>query len=216
MKAFCCWSGGKDCALALHRARSSGIDIICLLNMINNDGRDSRSHGLPSDLLKVQAAAIGSVIIQKSITEHGYEREFKKAILSLKERKVEAGVFGDIYLQEHRDWIERVCKETGIEPVFPLWGIDTGELIRGFVENNFKALIVSVKTEFMGQEWLGREIDSQFINEIKQLSNIDPCGESGEFHTFVYDGPVFNSRVKFRVSKKTFEQGSGFLKINCD
>lgn len=213
MKAFCCWSGGKDSVLSFYKAKKAGVDIFYLVNMIDSDGRYSRSHGLLPDLLKVQTESIGVPVVQRKTTLKHYEEEFKKTVLDLKKEDIKAGVFGDIYLQEHKDWIERVCKEVEIEPIFPLWGCATENLIKEFIEAQFKAIVVATQADILGQEWLGKQIDDKFVKDIKAIDNIDLCGEGGEFHTFVYDGPIFKESIKFATTGKVFRENRWFLEI---
>ncbi len=200
-KAFACWSGGKDCTLAVFKALKEGWKVCYLINMLQPDGKKSRSHGLSAELLKLQSQALGIPIIQKESSWEDYEGSFKEILEDLKKRGINTGIFGDIYLQVHRDWVERVCKESEIKPLFPLWLKDTERLINEFVKVGFKALIVSTNKNFLGKEWLGQEINKNFIEKVKNLGNIDLCGEEGEFHTFVYDGPIFKKRVRFKKGK---------------
>lgn len=198
MKLFASWSGGKDCMLALYRTIKAGEhEIEVLVNMCDSDGALSRSHGLKADLIHKQAELIGISIIQKETDRERYEQNFKSVIQLLKEQGVEGGVFGDIYLKEHRIWIERVCREMDITPIFPLWEEDTTELLNEFIESGFKTITVSVNMNMLGKEWLNRLIDSNFFKEITKLKGVDPCAENGEYHSFVFDGPIFKSPLSF-------------------
>lgn len=206
MKTFVSWSGGKDSAMAYYYAiKEYGAEVMYLLNMLSEDGRYSRSHHLSVALLKAQAEAMGIPIVQREATWEGYEEEFKKALSLLKGEGIQAGVFGDIDLQGHRDWVERVCSESGLTAILPLWQRSRESLIDEFIANGFKAVIVAVKSESMGSEWLGRELDRQFVKDLKRLPQVDLCGENGEYHTFVYDGPIFKRPVEF----------TKILKDNC-
>jgi len=212
-KAFCCWSGGKESALSLYRAKNSGIHISCLINMISENGKYSRSHGLSSELLKLQAKALGISIVQRKTTWKTYEEEFKKAVLDFKREDIRVGVFGDIDLQEHRDWVERVCKEIGIQPILPLWKRKRENLLEEFIRVGFKAIVVATNAQFLGEEWLGRKINNRFIEDLKTLGNIDLCGEKGEFHTFVTSGPLFKKRIEITKSRKRHNKERWFLDI---
>lgn len=192
MKVFVSWSGGKDCMLALHRIKKGPLhDIHCLVNMCDMDTPRSRSHGISNRLIRQQAFAMAIPVIQPVSGFDDYEKVFKSAIIQLKAQGVKGGVFGDIYLQEHRDWIERVCAETEIEPMFPLWKNNTSDLLNEFVNEGFKAKLVAVNQQHLTQNWLGRNIDREFVNDILKLPHLDPCAENGEYHSFVFDGPVF-------------------------
>lgn len=214
MKAFVSWSGGKDSCLSCYEAmQSKDIEISYLLNMISVDGKHSRSHGISSDLLRLQAKAIGIPIIQRKTAKKTYEKEFKKAVSCFKKENVKAGVFGDIDLQEHRDWIERVCNELGIKPVFPLWKRKRKKIMDEFIATGFHAIIVATNSEFLGENWLGRRIDREFLSDIERLGNVDICGEDGGYHTFVYDGPIFRKQVRFVEGKKMLREKNWFLEL---
>lgn len=213
LKAFVSWSGGKESTLAFYRAMKNCIQSVCLINMLSEDGSYSRSHGINSELIKAQAEAIGIPIIQRKTTWESYEDNFKDTIMQLKNEGVEAGVFGDIDLQEHREWVERVCRETGIKAILPLWGEEREKLLMDFITSGFKAIVCSTNASFLGSEWLGREVDYKFIEDLKALGNIDLCGEKGEYHTFVYDGPIFREPVKFTKNKKVLKGKNWFLEI---
>ena len=216
MKAFCCWSGGKESALSLYRAKNEGIEITYLLNMLSEDGEYSRSHRIRKDCLRGQSEAIRIPIIQRKTSWENYEREFKSAVLELKENGLEAGVFGDVDLQEHRDWVERVCKDLGVKPILPLWKEKREKIIKDFIEANFKAIVIVTQANLLGKEWLGKKIDEEFIDNLKSLTNVDLCGEKGEYHTFVYDRPIFEKQVKFAVGKSVFKDEHWFLEVLKD
>lgn len=173
--------------------------------MCEENGKHSRSHGIKSSLIREQADCLGLELIQQQTSSREYEKNFKSVVSQLKRSEVTKGIFGDIYLQEHRDWIERVCDEMNIDPVFPLWHNDTIDLLKEFIQEGFKALTVSVRSDMLGKEWLGRNLDGVFLDDILALGNIDACAENGEYHTFVYDGPTFSTPVEFKngeVSKR--------------
>jgi len=214
MKAFVSWSGGKDSALAFYNAMKDGeIEVAYLLNMLSENGTHSRSHHLNVAALKAQAEAMGIPIVQRQATWGGYEEEFKSALAVFKEEGVQTGVFGDIDVQEHRDWVERVCSESGLNAMLPLWQRSRESLMGEFIVAGFKAIIVAVKLECMGSEWLGRQLDRQFVEDMKRLPQVDLCGENGEYHTFVYDGPIFKVPVAFSAGEKMHTQTHSFLDI---
>jgi len=215
MNAFVCWSGGKDSTISLYLAmKIRNIKIKYLLNMVSEDGIFSRSHGINSTLLNLQTQAIGIPIVQRGTTWENYESEFKKVVTELKNKDIQAGVFGDIDLQEHRDWVERVCKDTGIKPILPLWKKDREELMNEFIGSGFKAIVVATNADFLGEEWLGREVDNKFIDDLKKLGNIDLCGEKGEYHTFVFDGPIFKKPVEFISGEKVLKEEHWLLELS--
>ena len=189
------WSGGKDSCFACWKALSQGFKVKHLLNFINTDSTRAMSHGLDRKLIALQAQAMGLPILQQEVTWETYEAGFKSALGELKLKGITGLITGDIYLQEHKDWIDRVCGESGFRAVLPLWGMDGARLLADFIDAGFKAIVVSVKADFFGKEWLGRHVDNKLTSELNQL-NIDVCGEAGEFHTFVYDGPMFKKPIK--------------------
>ncbi len=214
MKVFTSWSGGKETSLSCYKVmQKQDVKVAYLLNMISEDGKHSRSHGVSSTLLRLQAKAIGIPIVQRKIAWENYEEEFKKAMSDFKKEDIRAGVFGDIDLQEHRDWVERVCKEMGIRPILPLWKGRREELLEEFIQVGFKAIVVATNANFLGKEWLGREINKGFIEELKALGNIDLCGEKGEYHTLVYAGPVFKKPLEFTVGEKVLKDKHWFLEL---
>ena len=214
MKVFVSWSGGKDCMLACYRAlRQPEIEVAFLLNMLTENGERSLSHHLPADLLQGQADALGIPILQRKASRKEYEKEFKQAIADLKEQGVEGGVFGDIDLRPHRDWIERVCREMDIKAFFPLWDDKREDLLEEFIAAGFKSRIVVTDPALLGEEWLGCEIDRDFMRKMEALPQLDACGEKGEYHTFVYDGPVFRSPVPFYEEKHLMIEKHWALKL---
>jgi len=214
MKAFVSWSGGKDSALSCYRAaQGRECEPVSLLNMLSEDGRQSSSHGTDSLLLRLQAEALGIPVIQAKTSQGGYEGNFKAAVEHLKKKGITAGIFGDIDFQCHRDWIERVCDDLTITPVFPLWGGQRKELLQEFISSGFKAVVVKTRSDFLDKNWLGRLIDYSFIRDIEKLQNVDICGENGEYHTFVYDGPIFKKPFKFRLGKEHVGSGYCFIEV---
>lgn len=214
MKVFISWSGGKDSALACYRAmQNPEMQVAYFLNMLDETGVRSRSHGLNPELLQQQAKAAGVPMMQRSASWNNYEKEFKKALLDLKKEGVEAGVFGDIDLQAHRDWVERVCGEVGLRAILPLWNENRRKLIDELIGAGFKAKICVTDAKYMDESWLGCDIDAEFIRKAEAAGNIDLCGEKGEYHTFVYDGPIFREPVHFDCEDKIFISNHWALKI---
>jgi len=152
-------------------------------------------------------------LIQRRASWNTYEQEFKKVITRFKKEGVTCGVFGDIDLQGHRDWVERVCRETGIKPILPLWKRKRKELIKEFIDLGFKAIICAVNASYLSKEWLGRKIDEKFIKDLKVKGGVDLCGEKGEYHSFVFDGPIFKREVKFDIGKKMLKDRHWFLEL---
>lgn len=210
--AFSSWSGGKDSCLALYLAEQAGCRVDYLLNMLTEDGKYSRSHGLRPFMLERQAATMGKRIVFGKAGWENYETAFSEQLCVLKEQGVGAGVFGDIDLVEHRQWVERVCRAAGLQAALPLWEKGREELLDVLFSTGFKATIVCVKEAAMGREWLGRTLDRAAAEKFKQIG-IDLCGEAGEYHTFVYDGPIFEHPVSFTAGKIQQVEGYAFVEL---
>jgi uncharacterized protein (TIGR00290 family) len=212
-RAFCCWSGGKESSLSFYKAQLSGIKILFLLNMLSEDGRRSRSHGIDAECLRQQSRAMGVPIIQRETSWENYEQQFKHEVSGLKEKSVETGIFGDIDLEGHREWVERICRELRIEPVLPLWQEKREQILEEFIATGFKAIVVATQAAHLGQEWLGRQIDREFVKDLQARDDIDLCGERGEYHTFVFDGPIFARPVVFTPGAKILKDDHWFLEM---
>lgn len=210
------WSGGKDSCYACWKAMGQGLEISYLLNILEANSTRSMSHGLNHELVVLQAKALGLPIVQQEATWETYESKFKVALEQLRLKGISGLITGDIYLQEHKDWTDRVCTEVGLEAILPLWQMDTSQLLHDFILSGFKAIVVVVKSEFFDESWLGRQVDDQLAADLKTLAskaNIDPCGEAGEFHTFVYNGPSFTRPIYIGRTEKVERDGYLFLDI---
>jgi len=212
-EAFASWSGGKDNCLACYRTIMSGVKVRYLLNMVTEGGERSRSHGLAARWLQMQAEAIGIPLIQRRTTSADYETEFKSALLTLKQKGIRVGVFGDIDFNAHREWIDRVCSDVGVTPHLPLWLENQNKLLREFIDLGFEAVVVATRADMLGEEWLGRKLDSDFLADLARLENITPCGEAGEYHTLVIDGPLFGKRMEIVEATKVLREGHWFLEV---
>jgi len=192
MKVFSSWSGGKESALATYKAISQGHKVLYLLNFVSEDGQRARSHGTKASVLALQAEAIGIPLIQVRTSWENYEENFKKVVGELQDKGIEGGVFGDMDLEEHRAWVDRVCSEVGIKAFLPLWGIKAEELIEELLKLKFKAIIVATRLD---ENFLGKVLDKALVGQIGKLGS-HPCGENGEYHTFVTEGPIFRKTLK--------------------
>ncbi len=215
MLLFSSWSGGKDCMLALYRIQKSGThEVKVLLNMCDADANVSRSHGIRPESITRQADALEIELLQPKTDRIGYEQNFKAAILNLKEQGITGGVFGDIYLWEHRQWIERVCNDCGVEAIFPLWDNPVQDLAVEIILSGFKTIVVSVNAKQLTENFIGRIYDQEFVDELMKIEGVDVCAELGEFHSFVFDGPNFKHPVVFQKGAVTFRDNHWFLEIN--
>ena len=191
---FVSWSGGKDACLALQRAAAAGGRPAALLCTLNEDGRTSRGHGLPLALLEAQAASLGIPLVTRATTWDDYEATYVSVLHELRDQGVEAGVFGDIDLQAHRDWVEGVCAAAGLDCHLPLWQEPRRRLLAEFLGAGGRATIVAVDSSRLGAEYLGLELDDALISRL-EAAGVDACGEEGEYHTMVTAGPLFRASV---------------------
>ncbi|MBU2541167.1 MAG: diphthine--ammonia ligase [Candidatus Omnitrophica bacterium] len=206
--AISSWSGGKDSCLACYKAMRLGYKIKYLLNFISKEYKRCCFHGIEARLLKLQAELVGIPLVQKEVSPDmkKYEQEFKQAVNELKDKGIREMVFGDIYLDEHKIWVERVCKEIGIKPIEPLWNLSPEKIVEDFINLGFKAIVVSCKADMFGKEFIGRYVDKDFLKELT-ARGICPCGENGEFHTFIVDGPIFKKRIEITESQTVLKKG---------
>lgn len=193
--ALISWSGGKDSCLALWRARQSGMSVRRLITAMDESGERSRSHGVPPELIRAQAEALGADLTFYYTTWKNYEEKFIEVLRQAYDDGIRHAVFGDIDLVPHREWEEKVCAKAGIAPSLPLWEEPRRKLVDEFLSLGFKAVVVCVDGKFLGKEFCGREFDAAFLADLPP--DVDACGENGEFHTFVYDGPAFAHPVGF-------------------
>ncbi len=208
----CSWSGGKDSCLALYRAIQAGAKPIFLLSMLREDGARSRSHGLVPGVLEAQEASLGISLLTRTASWATYESVFVAALRELRASGVEAGVFGDIDIAEHRLWEEQVCAAAGLEAHLPLWQADRLALVDEFLSLGFEALIVVANAEKLGQAYLGRALGRDLVREFARMG-VDPSGEEGEYHTVVTNGPIFSEPVQLETGRQVLHSGYWFLDV---
>lgn len=204
-KAYLNWSSGKDAALALYRIRQQGeLNIGKLLTTINSDLDRISMHGLRKELLFAQVQQIGLplklVSLPGTVSSEVYNQKMQSVVEDLKQEGFTHSVFGDIFLEDLKKYREEQLAQVGLKAVFPLWMNDTAKLIREFIEIGFKAIVVCANSRLLDPSFCGRIIDETFIKDLPE--GVDPCGENGEFHTFVFDGPLFKAPVTFEIGEK--------------
>ena len=207
-KTYFNWSSGKDSALALYKMLQNKEHNLDLLVTTTNKNFDRVSmHGLRNELLFKQADSIGvklnTIEFPADVTMDLYSEIMKTSMNSLVEKKYTHAVFGDIFLEDLKAYRDSNLAEVNIKGVYPLWKKDTKTLIKEFLDLGFKAITVCVNAKLLGKEFVGRVIDEKFINDLPE--NVDVCGENGEFHTFVYDGPIFNYPIDFSLGEKVLK-----------
>lgn len=166
------WSGGKDSCFACYKALKAGYKVKHLVNFISKEYQRVSFHGTEKSLIRMQSELAGIPLYQKETTPDNYENEFKDAVKSLSPLGIEGMIFGDIYLNEHRQWVDRVCGELGIEAVEPLWGMNTEEHLADFIDKGFKAVVVSGQAKFIDKEWIGMPVDMDFLRYLKAKGSV--------------------------------------------
>ena len=208
MKAFLNWSGGKDSALCIYKAKQQGINIEALVTTINSVTGRISMHGVRRTLLEQQAAALQLPLYIVELPEQPdmmeYERAIHEANKMLKAEGFTHAVSGDLFLEDLKSYREKLYAEDGIECLFPLWKTDTKELVQTFIEKGFKAVLVCVNNSSLNKSFCGRLLDKSLINDLP--ANVDVCGENGEYHSFVFDGPIFSSPVLFQKGEIVFKE----------
>ena len=203
------WSGGKDSALALFRLQhSQDFEIACLLTSISEKYQRISMHGVRSELLDMQAESLGIPLAKMEIpdmpTMEAYEKKMKEILWPLKESGIDYSVFGDIFLEDLRTYRENKLAELEMKGIFPLWKQPTDRLMREFLDLGFKTVTTCVNEKFLDKSFVGRVIDEDFLKDLP--AGVDPCGENGEFHTFVYDGPIFSTPIDFEIGEKVMRK----------
>lgn len=202
-KAVFCWSGGKDSALALYRIQQAGsYDICTLITTLSGDFQRVSMHGIGEGLLDMQAEALGLPLTKVTVdeaTNTAYEAAMLKTLARFKEEGVHYVIYGDIYLSDLRQYREQMLDHIGMKGVFPLWGEDTYQLVQEFIRNGFKTITCCVDEEVLDASFAGKVIDEDFPHLLPE--GVDPCGENGEYHTFCYDGPIFQHPVPIEVGE---------------
>ncbi len=209
---FSSWSGGKDSCLALYRAIQNGGLPQFLLTIFREDGERSHSHGLPVSILQKQAEALGIPLVTRKASWADYTAVFTATIKEFKEQGIQFGVFGDIDIEDHRRWCEDVCRSAGLVACHPLWQCNRNELLDEFLNLQFKANIVTLKQDYMPYGWLGKPLDRKIIDEMNQ-AGIDACGENGEYHSVVTDGPLFSTGIDLKMNDQVFHDGYWFINV---
>lgn len=194
------WSGGKDSCMTLDKLVREGFEVVCLLTTIPEEIGRTFGHGERRELIEAQADSLGLPLEFISCSFETYTNDYKQTLRSLISKyQLNAIAFGDLFLAEHREWGTGVADEVGIQALYPLWmePEGTSQALRAFVDSKYEAIVIRVSDRALSKEWLGRKLDSAFYKDILREQQVCPMGEGGEYHTFVYDGPLFRSPVKF-------------------
>lgn len=206
------WSGGKDSALALQRARRAGLAVRRLLTFYDEASGRVRFHATRVAMLEAQAAAIGVELRTVGTSWEGMEPRVQAELAAMRREGFTGVVLGDIHLADVRAWYEERVVAAGLEHVEPLWGEAARGLLREFVAGGGRAVVTCVDLARLDERWLGREIDSAFADDIAALP-VDPCGENGEYHSFAFAGPVFRRPVRWAAGERRRENGFAQLDL---
>jgi uncharacterized protein (TIGR00290 family) len=214
-KVLFCWSGGKDSAMALYQIQKNNrYQVVSLLTTITKDYDRISMHGVRRILVEQQARSLGlslhKVFISSSCSNEEYAAKMSQALEKFKQDGVKTVAFGDIFLEEVRKYREDNLAQLSMKGIFPIWGKNTAELVQSFLALGFKSVVSCINPKVMDKKFLGRQLDKDFIAELPH--NIDPSGENGEFHTFVYDGPIFKQRIDYSLGESVLRNSFYF----CD
>ena len=216
MKVAVSWSGGLESSLSCHKVIEEGHDVDCLVAFVLDKYWPAMGH--PPEIMRLQSESIGIPLIMLKV-EEPYKEGYNKAIASLIEtRGIEGIVTGDIYVVDdvHGNWIETVTEGLDIKVIVPLWEQDTFEVLDDELSSGFRAVFTCVKPPFFDQEWIGKELNKDTVKDLLALveeKGIDPCGENGEYHTMVIDGPIFKKPIEIPKFTKEKSETRFFMKI---
>lgn len=208
-KAIFNWSGGKDSAFCLYKVLSENKYIVeSLLTSVSKDHHRVSMHGVREELLDQQVQSIGTPVKKIWLTEAAdliqYESQMEATLKEFKEAGIVHSIFGDIFLEDLRQYRENQLAKLGFKAIFPLWKYNTRQLAMDFIMAGFKSIVVCVDEKFLDRSFAGREYDKSFLDDLPE--NVDPCGENGEFHTFVFDGPIFKTEIDFAIGEIVYRK----------
>ena len=203
------WSGGKDSAMALYKVlQDKEYNIESMVTTINSDKGRVSMHGLRESVLDLQVSSIGLPVQKVMLSEmpemDEYNSKMKSMLKKYASQRIEYSIFGDIFLEDLKSYRDQKLAEVGMKGVYPLWKMKTMDLMKQFIEQGFRSVIICTDAKYLDESFLGREIDREFINDLPY--DIDPCGENGEYHSFVYDGPFFKYPIEFVKGEKVFKE----------
>ncbi len=199
-KVIISWSGGKDSALALNEIiKSQKYEIASLMTTITKDYKRVSMHGFREELLEAQASSLGlpliKIFISKNTSNEQYEEQMKNKLNKFYKKGIHSVVFGDIFLHDLKKYRAEKLAEVNMKALFPIWKRQTSKLAQEFISSGYKAILTCVDTKLLDGKFSGRLFDEQLITDLSP--HIDPCGENGEFHSFVFDGPTFSKKIPF-------------------
>jgi diphthine-ammonia ligase len=206
------FSGGKDSTLALDRALRQGLQVKALVTMFDEASQRVRFHGVPITLIQAQARALGIPLLAYPTRPETFEAVFLQALGELRQREMTTLIFGNIHLVDVRAWYEERTRAAGLFHREPLWGEPPDMLVREFLARGYAAVLTCIEEAYADPNWLGTSLTEELIQAFEQ-AGIDPCGERGEYHTFVHAGPLFSSPLAFRLGERISQSGFQLLDI---
>lgn len=206
------YSGGKDSMLAIYRAIKAGLEPLCFIITYNRDRNLSWFHGVPKGLLDNVSKSLNIPICLIETNGEEYTKNFEKGLTKAKELGAEVCIFGDIDLEGHLVWCSERCENVGIKPCFPLWKENRKTLVYEFLESGFSSAFTVINTKMLNDKFLGMAMTKEICEQIEK-EGADICGENGEYHTFVYNGPIFKEEIKFKFGDKIENNGYSILPI---
>ncbi len=205
--AVFCWSGGKDSSFALHKILQEDIyEVKYLLSTFNGTYNRLSMHGVREELIEAQANSIGIPLLKVFVYEANnieYEKKMEAMFNNVKNEGVKAVIYGDIFLEDLRQYREDKMQPIGLNCIFPIWKKNTKELIESFLQEGFKTIICCVNDGYLLEDDAGKIIDLDFVKNLPK--HVDACGENGEFHSFCFDGPIFKTPIKIKIGDKTYK-----------
>ncbi|PIE77397.1 MAG: adenosine nucleotide hydrolase [Candidatus Delongbacteria bacterium] len=208
---FSSWSGGKDSAIAFNEAIKKGLSPKFMLTMMNDEGDYSRSHSIPAKVLEKQAELTNVKLLSSKSTWKEYEKNFLD-LASPHLEGISHAVFGDIDIEDHKKWEEKICSKLGVEPFLPLFGLSRENVLNIYLNEGFEAYIVTVNRDFLDRSFLGKKLDRDLISEIVK-NGADGCGENGEYHTLVTNTPFFSKKLEVEFGKVVDIKNYSFIEI---
>jgi uncharacterized protein (TIGR00290 family) len=217
MKIFMNWSGGKDSALALYKVKQQGINVEALVTSMNSVTNRVLMHGVRRELLEHQAAALDLQLLTVELAEmpgiKPYENAMHKMHRELKKNEFTHALFGDIFLEDLKHYREALLAKDDLQCVFPLWKMDGAELMKEFFSLGFKAIVICIDNSVLDKSFCGRMLDESFLADLPPC--VDICGENGEYHSFVFDGPIFSSALNIQKGELIFKEFPSPKKDDC-
>lgn len=211
---FCSWSGGKDSCLSLYQSLKK-FQVVCLITAMVETGEASRSHGLNHAVLRAQADSLNIPLLIFNTSWDEYEKNYHNILTHLKNKhQLNGGVFGDIDIEDHKKWCVTLCQQHEMNAYHPLWLRERESILSEFLELGFKAKIIAVNEKKLHRDFLGRDLNQELIDDFRE-KGIDICGENGEYHTVVYDGPIFSTPLVLKHGEISLKNGYWLLDVQC-